>query len=81
MMVPVPRKVGTLQWNPQQAIPEIFHLPTGVAGYTITVQCGVYKIGGRVIIAPTATDDSFCVEIPGAKTQTVNHYSGWVRRN
>jgi hypothetical protein len=40
----------------------------------------IYKISDRVI-APTADDDSFWLQIPGATTQTVNHSSGWVQWN
>ncbi|UCC99360.1 MAG: discoidin domain-containing protein, partial [Phycisphaerales bacterium] len=52
----------------------------GVAGYTISVQGGTYKINARVV-APSAEDDSFWVRIQGATTQTINHSSGWVRWN
>ena len=52
----------------------------GVASYNITIGGGTYKINCRVI-APTTSNDSFYVNIPGATTQTVNHSSGWVRWN
>ena len=50
---------------------------TGVATYSITVQGGVYRLVGRVIIP---SGDSFWLRIPDATTQTTNHpASGWVR--
>ncbi len=49
---------------------------TGVATYSITVQGGVYRLVGRVIIP---SGDSFWLRIPDATTQTKNHASGWVR--
>jgi len=48
----------------------------GVATYSFTVQGGIYKITGRVIIP---AGDSFWVRVLGATTQTTNHSSGWVR--
>ena len=50
--------------------------PDGTATYTFTVQGGVYKISGRVIIPG---GESFWVRIPGATTQTLNDTSGWVK--
>jgi hypothetical protein len=51
---------------------------TGIARYNITVSSGTYVAICRTI-APTGTDDSFWLRIPGAATQTNNHSSGWVR--
>ncbi len=51
---------------------------TGVARYNITVDGGTYVIFCRTI-APTGTDDSFWLRIPGTTTQTNNHSSGWIR--
>ena len=50
----------------------------GVAGYTVKLTGGTYRIVGRVI-APTGNDDSFWVRLQGATTNTANHASGWVR--
>jgi hypothetical protein len=52
--------------------------PDGVATYSFTVQGGVYKLTGRVIIPD---GDSFWVRIPGASipAETELDPSGWVR--
>jgi len=52
----------------------------GVASYAVAVHGGIYKINCRVI-APSTSNDSLWVRIQGAKTQTINHSSGWVRWN
>lgn len=52
--------------------------PDGVATYTFSVQGGVYKISGRVIIP---SGDSFWVRIQGASIPATTELdpSGWVR--
>ena len=54
--------------------------PNGVATYDFTVEGGTYKIV-CLVSTPTADDDSFWLQIPGATTQTTNHESGWVQWN
>ncbi|MCH8218437.1 MAG: hypothetical protein IH892_16890, partial [Planctomycetes bacterium] len=51
----------------------------GLATYPLTLpEDGVYRLAFRVI-APSGSDDSFWVRIPGMVTNTLNHVSGWVR--
>ncbi|MHC4564295.1 MAG: LamG-like jellyroll fold domain-containing protein [Planctomycetota bacterium] len=55
--------------------------PDGIATYNFTVQGGIYKVAGRVIIP---SGDSFWVRIPGAADLTPgedpdNPGTGWVR--
>ncbi|MHC4166445.1 MAG: LamG-like jellyroll fold domain-containing protein [Planctomycetota bacterium] len=55
--------------------------PDGIATYSFTVQGGIYKVAGRVIIP---SGDSFWVRIPGAADLTPgedpdNPGTGWVR--